>query len=103
MLGLQISSDLSWKDHIHLIAKGASQCLGFIRRCNFYFTPSEVCKLYKAYVRPIMEFNSFVWGGSPRTHLACLDRIQNKIIHMISDEPVSTSIDSLDHRRNVGV
>ena len=37
ILGLQISSSLSWRDHIVQIAKSASKKLGVLFRCKLYF------------------------------------------------------------------
>ena len=41
-LGISISSTLTWKPHIHSIAKHASQELSFLSRARGYFSPSQL-------------------------------------------------------------
>ena len=40
-LGLSLSSNLTWKTHIHSLAKHASQKLGFLARARGFFSPSN--------------------------------------------------------------
>ena len=49
-LGLSISSNLTWKPHIHSIAKHASQKLGFLSRARGYFLPSQLLPTYKSQI-----------------------------------------------------
>ena len=46
ILGLQISSSLSWRDHIVQIAKSASKKLGVVFLCKQYFNSAQLLKLY---------------------------------------------------------
>jgi len=55
------------------IAKKAARMMRFLSRCKAYFTSSDLLKIYKAYVRPKMEYNSHIWAGAPDTILAYLD------------------------------
>ena len=55
-LGITINDKLSWNNHIDNIQKKANNSLNFIHR-NFKNCSSHVKeKLYKAYVRPCLEF-----------------------------------------------
>ena len=51
-------SDLSWKDHISTTAKAAACKLGLLFRSRRYFTPSSLLTLYKAQIRPCLEYGS---------------------------------------------
>ena len=77
-LGLQISSSLSWRDHIVQIAKSASKKLGVLFRCKQYFNSAQLFKLYTGFIRPCLEYCSHIWGSSPYTSL--LDRVESKAI-----------------------
>ena len=55
ILGLQISSSLSWKDHIIQIAKSASKKLEVLFRCKQYFTSAQLFKLYTGFIRTCLE------------------------------------------------
>ena len=65
ILGLKISSSLSWRDHIAQIAKSASKNLGVLFRCKQYFNAAQLFKLYTGFIRPCLEYCSHIWGSSP--------------------------------------
>ena len=52
ILGLQISSSLSWRDHIVQIAKSASKKLGILFWCKQYFNAAQLFKLYNGLISP---------------------------------------------------
>ena len=99
ILGLQISSSLSWRDHIVRIAKSASKKLGVLFRCKQYFNSAQLFKLYTGFIRPCLEYCSHIWGSSPYTSL--LDRIESKAIRLISDPSLTSTLDPLSLRRKV--
>ena len=100
-LGLSVSSNLSWKTHIHSIAKHASQKLGFLSRARGFFSPSQLLTIYKSQIPPSLEYCSHVWGGAPRTSLHLLDKVQSKAIRLIDNPSLTKSLKSLSHRRLV--
>ena len=100
-LGLCISSNLTWKPHINSIAKHASQKLGFLSRARGYFSPSQLLTVYKSQIRPSLEYCSHVWGGAPKSSLHLLDRVQSKAIRLINNPNLTSSLQSLSHRRLV--
>ena len=63
LLGLTVSSNLSWKPHIQQIAKSASAKLGILFRCRPFFTCEQLLRIYKGLIRPCLEYCSHVWGG----------------------------------------
>ena len=66
-LGLSISPNLTWKPHIHSIAKHASQKLDFLSRVRGYFSPSHLVTIYKSQIRPSLEYCSHFRGGAPKS------------------------------------
>ena len=62
LLGLTITSNLSWKPHIQQIAKSASAKLGILFRCRPFFTCEQLLRIYKGLIRPCLEYCSHVWG-----------------------------------------
>ena len=98
-LGLSVSSNLSWKTHIHSTAKHVSQKLGFLSRARGFFSPSQLLTIYKSQIRPSLEYCSHVWGGAPRSSLHLLDKVQSKAIRLINNPSLTKSLQSLsDHR-----
>ena len=62
-LGISITSNLSWSQHISLICTKAMRLLGLIYR-KFYFhsNTSILLKLYVSLVRPLLEYACQVWN-----------------------------------------
>ena len=98
ILGLQISSSLSWRDHIVQIAKSASKKLGVLLRCKQYSNSAQLFKLYTVFIHPCLEYCSHIWG-SPYTSL--LDRLESKAIRLIGDPSLTSTLDPLSLRDKV--
>ena len=98
LLGVTITSNLSWSMHIREVARRASIRLSVLWRARQYFTSQQLILLYKAQVRPIMEYCSHVW---PQSGTSILDRIQSKAIRLINDKNLTIKLQSLSHRRHV--
>ena len=62
-LGVTITADLSWSDHINLICTKARKQLGFIyRKLYGHAMPSTLKTLYTTFVRPHLEYAVPVWN-----------------------------------------
>jgi len=67
-LGVKISHDLRWNDHIDYVAAKANSTLRFVRRNININNPEVKERAYKTLVRPILEYSSTVWDRSPGHH-----------------------------------
>ena len=83
ILGLQISSSLSWRGYIVQIAKSGSKIFGVLFRCKQYFNSAHLFRLYTGFIRPCLEYCSHTWGSSP--YISLLDRVESKAIRLIGD------------------
>ena len=95
-LGLSVSSSLSWKTHIHSIAKHASQKFGFL---SGFFSPSQLLTIYKT--RPSLEYCSHAWDSAPKSSLHLLDKVLSKAIRLMNNPSLTKSLQSLSHHRLV--
>ena len=102
ILGTNVSSKMSWSEHIMNVTKNAAKRLGFLRRCKKFFSSEELATIYKAYIRPLLEFDSHLWVGAPPTTLNLVERLQNRAFRLIGDISITNRIESLEHRRKVG-
>ena len=100
--GLSLSSNLTWKTHIHSLAKHASQKLGFLARARGFFSSSHLPSIYKSQIRPSLEYCSHVWGGAPKSTLCLLDKVQSKDIRLINNPNFTKSLQPLSHSCLVG-
>ena len=97
-----LSSNLTWKTHIHSLAKHASQKLGFLARARLFFSSSHLLTIYKSQIHPSLECRSIVWGGAPKSTRCLLDKVQSKDIRLINNPNLTKSLQPLPHRRFVG-
>src|SRR5678816_2221874 len=88
------------KPQITIVARAASKKLGVLFRLRDFFSSSQLLQLYKGIIRPCMEYCSHIWGGSGFTRL--LDRVESKAKRLINCPVLSSSLDPLSLRRDVG-
>ncbi|RVE48650.1 hypothetical protein evm_006721 [Chilo suppressalis] len=86
MLGMEVCSDLNPKKYIETVIKTASRILGVLNKVRRFFTPDQLCLLYKTQVRSCVEYCSQLWDGSAKYLLDALDRLQRRAIRIIGDE-----------------
>ena len=77
-LGVVISRDLAWKHHINSVVAKANRMNGFIRRLVKCRDPSTSVKLYRALVRPVVEYAAPVWYPSTLAQQLCVEGIQRR-------------------------
>nr|CAH7766902.1 unnamed protein product [Callosobruchus chinensis] len=67
-----------------------------------YFSLSNLLTLYKAQIRPSLEYCSHIWGAAAPTTLSILDAVQRRAIRLIGDPAFTCHLQPLSHRRAVG-
>ena len=83
-LGLVISSDLTWDEHLKGIMSRGSQRIGLLKQMSRYLPPSTTAKLYLYYLRPCFEYASPVWhGATPASAAQNLERLQASMARTI--------------------
>ncbi|CAG9824997.1 unnamed protein product [Phaedon cochleariae] len=98
MLGITISNNLSWENHVTPIAKSASEKLGFLFRARSYLTSRQLLMIYKAQIRPVLEYYSHIWSAAPKHTLKLLVSVQKRAIRLVGDASLTNSLTSLEHR-----
>ena len=61
-LGVVIDSDLNFEEHMHEKIKKANQTMGMIRRAFTFIDEDMFVCLFKAFVRPQLEYANAVWN-----------------------------------------
>ena len=106
-LGVYISSDLSWSEHIKQVCVKAKRMIGLFYQ-NFYhhIQGPRLLQLYKSLVRPHLEYAAVIWS----LHLQSdIEGVQKFALCMVTrgwhlsypDLLYETSIMSLQSRRKV--
>ncbi|EFA09338.1 hypothetical protein TcasGA2_TC001664 [Tribolium castaneum] len=78
-LGLEISSDLSWTRHINRVVKKANTATFIFRKAFQGTQAAAVIKLYKAFIRPMLEFGNAVWHPTLVRDSNLLESVQRRI------------------------
>lgn len=75
-LGLHLSSDLKWSEHINIIVNKALKKLGLLKKLELSLGKSSLSKMYITFVRPILEYASDVWDGCSQYDIDKLEKVQ---------------------------
>ena len=108
-LGVELSGDLKWTNHINRITAKANRALGFIRR-NLHPCPQDLkVTAYQTLVRPHLEYCSSVWDPHTQDLITKLESVQRRGARFVSNDYRWTSSVSkmltklnwnpLEHRR----
>lgn len=87
-LGVIVSSNLKWEPHIASITKKANTLIYLIQKAFTNNSVEMTRKLYKTYIRPILEYSQCVWSPYYIKDIEQLERIQRKITRL----PTSTRL-----------
>ena len=71
-LGVTITNDLKWNNHINNICTKANRTLGFLRRNLF------------SLVRPVLEYGSSVWDPHTKCLQEELEKVQNRAARFVT-------------------
>jgi ribonuclease P/MRP protein subunit RPP40 len=95
-LGITISHNLSWNEHIDNITKKANQTLGFLRRNIKVHSERLKSQAYKTLVRPQLEYSSTVWSPHTGTLIDQLESVQRRAARWVKrDFGRTSSVDNM--------
>ena len=109
-LGVDISANLKWNEHIDNICKKATRSLGFVKRNIRTHHPKVREAAYKTLVRPQLEYASSAWDPHSIDHTHKIEMIQRRAARWVLRDysplsSVSNMLDrlewqTLEHRRS---
>ena len=77
-LGITISHDLSWTLHVVEVVNNVNKVLGLIKRTIGSANKEIFSTMYKALVRPILEYASPIWCPYLVKDIVLLEKVQRK-------------------------
>ena len=84
-LGVTINDTLDWGEHISNISQKANRTLNFIRR-NLHVASTRVKEtVYKALVRPTIEYASTVWDPYEQVDIDRIEKIQRRAARFVKN------------------
>ena len=94
-LGVILDQNLSWKSHIHNVARKISKTLGIIYKASFCLNEASLCTLYFSLVYPYLCYCVGVWGSTYPSNLKRVVTLQKQAICIISKSKFDAHIDPL--------
>ena len=94
-LGLLLSQNLNWSDHIDNIVKQAYQRLGLLKKLKYNIGRKTLSKMYITFIRPLLEYCSIVWDGCSLQDVERLEMVQLYAARIITGLPIIASRDAL--------
>ena len=94
-LGLNISNDGFWHEHIDYIIQKSYRRINFLRKCRMILSRYALEKLYISYIRPILEYADVVWDTNNQTLVNKLESVQIEAARIITGGTRLTSITKL--------
>ena len=109
-LGIIFQDDLKFNKHISNKIQKANSMLGLIIRSFDYLDKNSYIKLYKAIVRPQLEYGNAVWHPYSRKDIESIEAVQKRFTRQIPglkemsyhDRLKHLKLPSLAHRRRRG-
>ena len=75
-LGIELANDMSWKTHINTIVNKAYKRLGILRKHKFNLDRRSLDKMYKVFIRPLIEYGNIIWDNCSKENKKALENIQ---------------------------
>jgi len=84
-LGVEMSSTLKMKSNVDTVVKKANRILGFINRTMEDHSSKVILPLYRALVRPHLEYCVQVWSPYLKKDIAKIEKVQKRAVNMMRD------------------
>ena len=102
-LGVTLSEDLKWSEHINNITKKTNQTLGFLKHNIRVHNKDLKSTAYKTLVRPQLEYASTVWSPHTDLDINKLESVQCRAARWVTRDyqytsRVSTMLQDLNWR-----
>ena len=94
-LGVEISSDLTFSDHIGNVVTGASQMVGWAMRTFRRRSRATMMTIWKSLIQPKLDYCSQLWSPSDQASIASLEGVQRHFTSMVVEMEDKDYIDRL--------
>ena len=94
-LGLYLSSDCSWHQHISYIKDFACSRIDIMRKLKFKLDRKSLETIYTTFVRPLLENRDNIWDNCTQADKYEIDKIQNEAVRIATGATKLVSINNL--------
>ena len=86
ILGVIYDSKMTFRTYITHLASTVAGKVAVFGRIFWLFDCEDRELLYKAQVRSSLEYSCLAWGGAASSHLAMLEKFQQRAVRIICDD-----------------
>ena len=94
-LGVILSNDGTWHEHINLITSKAWQKIYVMRKLKFMLDRDSLNKIYISFVRPTLEYANIVWDNCTQYEANAIEKIQTEAATIVTWATRLVSLDML--------
>ena len=94
-LGVYLSSDCSWHQHIDYIKQKAWTRLNIMRKLKFDLDRKSLETIYISFIRPILEYADVIWDNCSQQEKQQLEKIQTEAARTVTGSTKLVSIQKL--------
>ena len=87
-LGIQVDSNLNWKDHIKALSTKISKAISFLKYSKTFLTPDTLKTLYTGIVESHLRYCCSVWEGCGATERKLLEKLQNRAAKILTNSSI---------------
>ena len=109
-LGITIDDKLSWNCHIEKLTKEIASGISAMKRVRHLVPPATLHLIYQAFIQPLFDYCSTVWGTCGVTLQEKLQKLQNRAARVLAFSNYDVNAEqlleilgwkNLDHQRNI--
>ena len=83
-LGMMVDENLTWKEHVSMIAKKVSKSVGLLCKARKLLSGTDLMPLYYAYIYSYLTYALPVWGNAPKVLIHSVLKSQKRAVRIIS-------------------
>ena len=99
-LGLFLSNDCNWHQHINYIKDKAWARINIMRRLKYKLDSKSLESIYISFLRPLLEHGDTVWDNCTQYEKYELDKIQNEAARIATGATKRVSLTNLRNAHN---
>ena len=100
-LGITISSDLSWNNHISRVIQKVNPAIAMLYKLRNLVNTSTLLQVYFSLIHSHLSYAIIIWGDAPKTLLMSLLKLQKKALRIINRKSPRTSCRPLFRKHNI--
>ena len=94
-LGIVLSSDATWTNHLEIVLAKAWKRLGYIRQYKFLLNRTSLQKLYQAFIRPLLVYGNILWDNCTIENQRSVENVQLEAARLVTGATKLYSIQRL--------